>query len=144
MPAGENRELPYLPHAPTYPMPLPRFVAQLNKRYTNRFIEPIVRRFADFAVVSHIGRSTGRGYQTPVYAFAADGAAVIALTYGPAADWAQNVLAGDGTLTWRGADFAIEHAHVIGRDQAWPHLPRLVRLVLRALRVHDFMLVSPS
>jgi deazaflavin-dependent oxidoreductase (nitroreductase family) len=122
-------------------VPLPRLVARLNKRYTNRFIEPVVRRFSSFACVVHFGRRSGAEYQTPVYLFDCDGALLVALTYGAAADWVLNVLAGGAAIKRGNQEFAVEATSVVGRDIAWPCLPAVVRGWLRALRVDDFMLL---
>ena len=46
------------------------------------------------AVVRHVGRSSGREYETPVVAVPTDDGYVVALPYGPVADWTRNVLAG--------------------------------------------------
>ena len=124
-------------------MPLPRFVARLNKRYTNRFIEPIVKRTRGFAYVDHVGRKSGAAYRTPIYAFPADdGSLVVSLTYGPSADWAQNVLAGGGSIVCDGRSEPIRDVQLIDRRAAWPHLPLIVRVWLRILRVQDFMLLT--
>lgn len=120
-------------------MPLPRSVARFNKRFTNRFAEPLARRFSNFAVVHHVGRRTGRPYKTPVNCFGAGDAFVVALTYGCRADWAQNVLGGPARLELAGNTRQIVSADVVGRDDAWPILPRLVRTALRILRVRDFL-----
>ena len=63
-------------------MPLPRALARFNRRYTNRFIEPIVRRSSGFATVHHAGRRSGREFHTPVNVFDLDGDLIVALTYG--------------------------------------------------------------
>ncbi len=123
-------------------MPLPRAVARFNKRVSNRFIEPIARLSPGFAVVHHVGRKSGRSFTTPVNAFRADGAFIIALTYGPSADWVENVVAGGGRLEMRGMSNAIQSAELVGRAVAWPHLPHLVKLALRLLQVHHFCRVS--
>lgn len=120
-------------------MPLPRTIALLNKRYTNRFIEPVVRRTPGFAVVTHTGRKSGRTYQTPIYAFGADESFVVSLTYGPGADWVQNVLASGGRLLRHNTEFTIANSSIVGRSEAWPTLPRAVRLWLRLLRVTHFL-----
>ena len=49
---------------------------------------------ASAAVVRHVGRSSGRQYETPVVAVPTDDGYVVALPYGPVADWTRNVLAG--------------------------------------------------
>lgn len=123
-------------------MPLPRGVARFNKRFTNRFAEPLARRFSNFAVVCHQGRRTGRSYRTPVNCFGDDEVVVIALTYGIQADWARNVLTGPATIELRGHTRRIAVAEIVGRDVTWTNLPRLVRGALRILGVRDFLRLS--
>ena len=126
-------------------MPLPRAVARFNKRVTNRFLEPVARRSTGFAVVHHSGRRSGTAFRTPVNLFArSDGRFIVALTYGPAADWVQNVLDDGGKVETRSGERPIETAIVVGRSDAWPVLPGLVRIALRAMRVRDFLLLSIS
>ena len=125
-------------------MPLPRSVARFNKRFTNRFVEPLARRFRNFAVVHHEGRHSGNPYATPVNCFGCGDDIVVALTYGRRADWAQNVLAGPARIDLGGDIRQIVSAEVVGRDEAWPILPRLVRMALRILRVRDFLQLSVS
>jgi deazaflavin-dependent oxidoreductase (nitroreductase family) len=123
------------------PMPLPHVVARANKRITNRFIEPIARRASGFAVVHHIGRRSGIGYSTPVNVFDLHGRPLVVLTYGERADWLQNLRAAPGRLERADRVVAIAHVDVVDRQEAWPALPRFVRLVLRLLRVQDFALL---
>src|SRR5579859_3528831 len=77
-------------------MPLPRSVARFNRRFTNRILGPLAYILPGFAVVVHTGRQTGRQYQTPINAFRRGDGFIIILTYGPATDWARNVLAAGG------------------------------------------------
>ena len=123
-------------------MPLPRAIARFNKRVTNRFIEPVARRSSGFAVVHHVGRRSGASYSTPVNLFALQGHVIVALTYGPAADWVQNVLATGGTVENASGIKPIAAAEIVGRRAAWPALPAIVRCALRTLRVRDFMRLS--
>lgn len=120
-------------------MPWPRAVARLNKRYTNRLIEPLVSRLPGFIVVHHHGRRTGTPYATPLYSFATADGVVVALTYGVSADWAQNVLTSGGTIERNGDMTRIADAVVVERTWATPHIPVAVRAALRVLRVSDFM-----
>ncbi len=120
-------------------MPLPRWVAFANKRFTNRLVEPIMRRFRFYAVIHHRGRITGTSYRTPVYLFTDGEVSYVALTYGSNADWLRNVLAGGGFCEARGEARALTDIELVGRNEAWVHLPRLVRLFLRVLRVKDFV-----
>ena len=124
-------------------MPLPFWVARFNKRVTNRFLEPIVRRSAGFAIVHHRGRRTGRPYTTPVNIFHADdGAAIVALTYGPTADWVQNVLAGGGDVERRGVRTPISQVTLVHRRDSWQFLPPWVQIALRILTVRDFLRIT--
>ncbi len=125
-------------------MPLPHWVARFNRRFTNRFIEPVARVSSGFAVVHHLGRSSGTPYTTPVNVFDADGHLLVALTYGPSADWFRNVQSGPASIERAGQVHRITAARVIARDEAWPHLPSFVRFALRILTVHDFALLTTS
>lgn len=123
-------------------MPLPRAIALLNKRFTNRFIEPIVSRSADFARVHHVGRRTGHHRTTPVKIFFLDGDGIVALTYGPSADWVRNVVASGGSVEHQEAMKQIASVEVVGRAVAWPALPKPIRFALRVLTVHDFLRID--
>lgn len=129
-------------------MPLPRRVARFNKRATNRFMEPLARRFENFAVVHHRGRVSGAAYATPVNYFRvidrSDSAerVIVALTYGPRADWVRNVGHGPAELERHGRRTPIVAVVGIDREAAWPCLPPLVRLALRVLRVRHFLELS--
>ena len=125
-------------------MPLPRVIARLNKRFTNRLIEPLVARTASFAIVEHHGRRSGKLYRTPVNLFACDGDFVVALTYGPGADWVRNVMAGPSACERSGVRYTIETAELAPRGDVWHCLPAAVRVALRILRVHHFCRVYLS
>src|SRR5205823_6577715 len=62
------------------------------------------------SVVRHVGRTSGREYQTPVHAVAtADGFAV-ALPYGPDSDWVKNVRArGTAVMICDGNEYWVDH-----------------------------------
>ena len=84
-------------------MPLPRSIARVNRRVTNRLLGGLAQRLPGFGVVVHKGRTSGRQYRTPVNVFRRGDRYIIALTYGPNADWVRNVLADGGcTLETRG------------------------------------------
>jgi len=120
-------------------MPLPRWVALLNKRFTNRFVEPIIRRFRRFAVIHHSGRSTGLPYRTAVYVYSDGQNFFVTLTYGSGADWVRNVLHSGGSCETGGSIRTMSEVTVVGRSEVWLHLPRLVRILLRMLRISDFL-----
>jgi deazaflavin-dependent oxidoreductase (nitroreductase family) len=122
-------------------MPLPRSLARFNRKATNYLTRPFARWLPGFAVVTHVGRSTGRVYDTPVNAFGVDGGVAFALTYGRA-DWVRNVLsAGSATLHSRGRSFEVTNPRVVV-DSEHGDLPALVRPILRWLRVDEELRVE--
>jgi hypothetical protein len=54
------------------------------------------------SVVRHVGRTSGKSYETPVHAVATDGGFAIALPYDPGSDWVKNVLARGATIACQG------------------------------------------
>jgi deazaflavin-dependent oxidoreductase (nitroreductase family) len=120
-------------------MPLPRAVAHFNRRVTNRFLGPLASLLPAFGVVAHTGRKSHRRYRTPVNVFRRPGGYVIALTYGPQADWVRNVLANGGcTVETRGRTFRLTRPRLF-HDQHRRAMPALVRVVLGLSDVSDFL-----
>ena len=123
-------------------MPLPRSLARLNRRFTNRILGAIPARLSPFIIVEHVGRRTGTIHRTPVVAYRHPAGRLVSLTYGSGADWVRNVLAADGAVLCRGGVAeAVSGPLVIGRAEAFPHLPVLVRLFLRLARTTEFLLL---
>ena len=77
-------------------MPVPKAVARWDKAGLNRLTRPIAPWMPGLGVVVHRGRRSGRRYQTPVSVFPAGAGYLLAVTYGPDADWVKNVLAAGG------------------------------------------------
>ena len=75
-------------------MPYPRWLAKINKRIFN----PVSIRRGNYPVLIHVGRSSGRSYQTPLDAFPTVTGYVLVARYGPNSDWVQNVLAADTAI----------------------------------------------
>jgi deazaflavin-dependent oxidoreductase (nitroreductase family) len=121
------------------PMPLPRFIARVNRRVTNRLLGGLATRLPWFGVVVHTGRRSRRQYRTPVNIFRRGDRYIIALTYGPNADWVRNVLAEGGcTLETRGRTLRLSSPRLF-RDERRYAVPAPVRLVLGLVNVSDFL-----
>ena len=119
-------------------------VARFNRRVTNRVATPLLRRLPGFAVVHHVGRRSGRHYRTPVNLFPAEGGYVIALTYGPDADWLKNVLAAGGCdLEVRGRRVHCT-APVVFHDPSAARIRLPERPILRLLNVADFVSLTAA
>lgn len=96
------------------------------------------------SVVEHVGRSSGRPYRTPVVAVPVDDAYVVALPYGPGADWVRNVLAaGDATLTDGGRTVRVHRPTLVPIEQANPWFPPKEQRLHRLFGVHDFLRLHP-
>lgn len=118
-------------------MALPHTIARFNRRVTNRWIEPVVRRTDGYLVVRHRGRRTGNARSTPLYGFESDGGLLVVLTYGTRADWFRNVQAGGGSVERDGVMHTIAGVEAIDRTLARSSLPRSIRLALGVFGVHD-------
>ncbi len=117
-------------------MPLPHAVARLNRRYTNRFLEPIAARSPRFARVHHVGRHSGQTYTTPLWAFASDKGPVVVLTYGPDVDWLRNIQAGPAHIEgWVSGD--ITGVGVARRDSFVSVLPWYARWFTALARINQ-------
>jgi deazaflavin-dependent oxidoreductase (nitroreductase family) len=124
-------------------MPAPRWLARFNRRVTNRLLGPLARRLPWFGVVGHVGRTTRRRYRTPVNVFRRGDRYLIALTYGPEAQWVRNVLASGGCeLETRQRTVRLTRPRLF-RDERRRHVPPPVRLPLTLLGVSDFLELEP-
>jgi deazaflavin-dependent oxidoreductase (nitroreductase family) len=123
-------------------MPLPSRLAKLNLVVTNRVLGPPARHLPGFAVVTHVGRRSGRTYRTPVNLFTRGDGYVIALMYGADSQWVRNVLAaGAVDIETRGRRLHLVRPAIV-RDPARSLMPRPVRVVQRLLNVDEFMLLE--
>jgi len=96
-------------------MPYPRWLAKINKRFFN----PGQIRKGKYPVVTHIGRTSGTVYRTPLDAFPTDTGYVLVARYGPDSDWVQNILAaGTATLRVEGKDWDLGSPRLVGLDEA--------------------------
>jgi deazaflavin-dependent oxidoreductase (nitroreductase family) len=124
--------------------PLGRRVARFNQRVTNRLTAPLAPRLPGFGVVIHRGRRTGVERRTPVNVFRGDGGYVVALTYGPNAEWVKNVLAAGGCdLETRGRRIHLTAPRIV-HDPSRRAVPAPVRVPLAALGVEEFLMMSSA
>lgn len=86
------------------------------------------RPLVPYGIVRHVGRRTGRTYDTPVVVGTTDDRLLIPLPYGADVDWARNVRADDGcTVAWQGTAYRTESPELVapaaGREAfpGWLH-----------------------
>ena len=118
-------------------------------RLFTRAMRPLALRSAGkegstTSVVRHVGRRSGRTYQTPVIAARHDDSFLIALPYGKRTDWLKNVLAaGSATIVTDGHAYEVDRPEVIPMAEATacfrPREQRMHRQfhVDTALQVHQ-------
>ncbi len=119
----------------------PNRIRYFNKHVTNR----ILRRFASssrgpFAVIYHVGRRSGKLYETTIMVWPSRDGFVIALTYGDSVDWYRNILAaGHSTLLWHGKLYAVWKPEPLDVKTALLAFPPFFKLILQG-RVQHFVL----
>lgn len=101
-------------------MPLPRWLAKINKRVFN----PIELRRGARPVLIHTGRSSGRTYRTPLDAHRLPDGYVFIPMYGPRTDWVRNVLsARQARLLIEGQQIELRSPRLVPKQDVWPLLP---------------------
>jgi len=99
-------------------------VIQASLRRLTRATRPLAMRSAgseksSTSVVRHVGRHSGRIYETPVVAVEHDDSFFIALPYGERTDWMKNVLASrKATVVTHGRAYEVDHPQVIPMTEA--------------------------
>jgi deazaflavin-dependent oxidoreductase (nitroreductase family) len=116
--------------------------------FTMRVVNPVTRRFAGrlpgFALLTHVGRRSGRAYTIPINVFPRDGRYLFALTYGSDVDWVRNVRAAGGcSIVTRGHRVRLVEPELI-HDPGLALMPLPVRLFLRPMRVTEVLRLRPA
>jgi len=94
------------------------------------------------SVVRHIGRTSGRDYETPVHAVATDGAFAIALPYGAGSDWVKNVMAcGTAAIIYGGRTHPVDEPKIVPLAAATGSFTSRDRLAHRLFRVQECLIV---
>lgn len=101
-------------------MPMPRWLAGINKRVFN----PLEIKRGVRPVLIHTGRSSGKTYQTPLDAHPVEGGYLFLPMYGPRTDWVRNILAaGTARLRIEGREIELGSPRLVKKDVAWGLLP---------------------
>ena len=125
-------------------MPIPKAIARFNLIVTNPILRHIAWWAPGFAMVTHVGRTSGQVRRTPVNIFAHGRGYVIALTYGRDSEWVKNVQAAGGCVVQtRGRHIRLIHPEVV-HDPSQRMMPWPVRLILRLIDVTDFLVLEPA
>jgi deazaflavin-dependent oxidoreductase (nitroreductase family) len=112
-----------------------------NKYVTNKILIHIAGRdFGHFAILSHVGRKSGKLYRIPIIAEPIKDGFVIAMTYGKKVDWYENILAkGSCSLKWKNRDYALIHPELIDEETGVMAFPSRLRSVLKRQGIEYYL-----
>ena len=101
-------------------MPLPRWLAQINKRVFN----PMEVRRGARPVLTHTGRSSGKTCRTPLHAHRLPDGYLFIPLYGPRTDWVKNVLLAQAArLCVDGHEIELQSPRLVKKKDIWPMVP---------------------
>ncbi|HKC27301.1 MAG TPA: nitroreductase family deazaflavin-dependent oxidoreductase [Jatrophihabitans sp.] len=116
---------------------------QATLRRLTRMTRPIALRSAGksgskTALVRHVGRRSGRSYETPVVAVDHGDGVLIALPYGERTDWLKNVLAsGSATVVLDGRTYDVDTPEMIPMADATTYFGVKEQRLHRRFRVES-------
>ena len=97
------------------------------------------------SVIRHVGRTSGREYETPIGAVATEDGFVVALPYGAGADWLKNLLAaGSAMIVNEGRTYRVDQPEVMTMAEAIEDFPPKDRRMLRLFGVGNSLRVRRS
>ncbi len=121
-------------------MKLPDKVRYFNKRFLNKVTARVARAgWGPFAIIYHVGRRSGKCFETPIFVFPAPDGFVIALTYGPQVDWYKNILAAQHCrVLYHHREYEIDKVEPLDRKAALPLFPPFFEYTLGHGGMQDF------
>jgi deazaflavin-dependent oxidoreductase (nitroreductase family) len=121
-------------------------IRRMNRRVTN----PRVMRTAgtsdtQTSVIEHVGRTSGRTYQTPIDVIESTTGLLIALPYGTRADWLRNVqAAGSATIVTQGQRVKVGRPTIVATADVADLIPKGTMRMLRVFGVGQFLHLEKS
>jgi deazaflavin-dependent oxidoreductase (nitroreductase family) len=95
-----------------------------------------------FSLVRHIGRKSGRTYETPVILARVPEGFIAELTYGAQVNWYRNIVAAGGCVVLhRRREYRVVGVEPCGAEYGRAAFPTPARLILKALRREQFRLL---
>lgn len=121
-------------------------VRRLNRSLTNpRVMRTAGTPQAQTSVIQHVGRKSGRTYETPVDTIPAATGFLIALPYGTRADWVRNVLAaGSATVARRGERVDVDRPTIVATADVAGQIPTKTLRTLRLFGVSQCLRLEKS
>ena len=123
--------------------PVQGVIRRVNKRVFNpQQLRTAGRPGAYASVIGHVGRTSGTAYRTPVVAVPTDDGFIVALPYGPTADWVRNVVAAGGARVEHAGEIVdVDRPRLVGPADADPWFPPREQRGHRRFGVDDFLVL---
>jgi deazaflavin-dependent oxidoreductase (nitroreductase family) len=118
----------------------------LVKNSLNRVTTRLARSgHGPFSLVRHVGRKSGRTYETPLILAVVPEGFIAELTYGEKVDWYRNVVAADGcVILHRRKEYRVTHIEPCSAERGRSAFPTPLRQLLKVMRRTDFRLLRSS
>ena len=122
-------------------MKIPKQIGVFNKHILNPLLGRVARSGrGPFAIIRHVGRKSGRTYETTVIVVPVTGGFVLALTYGREVDWFRNVQAAGGcVVVWHGREYLIERVEPLDATGGRALFPQPERTILTLIGIEDYV-----
>jgi deazaflavin-dependent oxidoreductase (nitroreductase family) len=116
-------------------------IRAINKYATNKLMIHISgKKFGHFAILSHVGRKSGKIYRIPIIAEPIKNGFVIALTYGKKVDWYENVMAkGSCSIHWKNKEYSLINPELIDKEIGLMAFPAIFRSGLRKMGIQYYL-----
>ncbi len=122
-------------------MPMPKWWGHINKRVFN----PGQIKKGVSPVLTHVGRASGRTFETPLDAHPVDDGYIFILVYGSGSDWVKNIIAaGTASLRVKGEEIPLKSPRVITEEAAWELLPPTTKRPPKLLRISEYLQMDIS
>ncbi len=121
--------------------PLKRFLTAYND--FTRKVSGTER--SSWGLLTHVGRRSGRIYQTSLGTLPYRDGFLLPLGYGPHTDWYRNLMAADKcTLAWKGRTYRLERPGLISGPDVLRAWPLGSRILLKLSGIHEFVWLHQS
>lgn len=120
-------------------------VRRLLQGYNNMTRKISGTQRSSWGLVTHVGRCSGRSYQTSLGTYPYGDGFLLPLGYGIHTDWYRNIMAaGACTLAWKGRTYQLERPELISGPEVMGSWPIRDRILLQLAGMHDFVWVHQS
>lgn len=118
----------------------------LLKNTLNRLTTRLARAgWGPFSLVRHIGRKSGKQYETPIIVAGVPEGFIAELTYGEDVNWYRNIVAaGACQILVHGRPHRVVAIEIYPAEAGRRAFPPLARVVLRVLRRREFRLLRTA